>query len=163
MYASILDVSWTLVFQILNFLILLFFISKFLFKPVNKMFEKRKNEIEDNIIKTQIEKAAAEDLKKEYEERIILAKKEADDILQRSTKVANDKSEMIIKEAKEKAKNIEQKSLSEIETQKQNALNEIKSQISTISVLMASKIINKNLNEADQDGLINEFIESLGE
>lgn len=163
MYASILDVSWTLVFQILNFLILLFFISKFLFKPVNEMFEKRKNEIEDNIIKTQREKSAAEDLKKEYEEKILLAKKEADNILQKSTKIANEKSEIIIQEAKEKAKNIEQKSLSEIETQKQNALNEIKSQISTISVLMASKIINKNLNEVDQDGLINEFIESLGE
>jgi F-type H+-transporting ATPase subunit b len=51
----------------------------------------------------------------------------------------------------------------EIEQQKEKAVAAIREQVAQLSVLIASKVIEKELNAADQDKLINEYIQEAGE
>jgi F-type H+-transporting ATPase subunit b len=51
----------------------------------------------------------------------------------------------------------------EIEQQKEKAVAAIREQVASLSVLIASKVIEKELTAADQDALINEYIKEAGE
>ena len=51
----------------------------------------------------------------------------------------------------------------EIEQQKEKAVTAIREQVASLSVLIASKVIEKELNEQDQEKLINEYIQEVGE
>ncbi|MGL5973357.1 MAG: F0F1 ATP synthase subunit B [Oscillospiraceae bacterium] len=163
MNASILDIGWPLLFTILNFLILLFFLNKFLFGPVNDMLDKRKNEIEGNLENAEQEKNAAYDLKSQYTEKIKEARNEAEEVVKTATLLAAGKSDSIIEEAKARAKKIEEKANLEIESQKRKAFDDIKSEISVMAIAMASKVIEKDMTEVDHDKLINQFIDGVGE
>ncbi|MEY8742878.1 F0F1 ATP synthase subunit B, partial [Bacillales bacterium AN1005] len=51
----------------------------------------------------------------------------------------------------------------EIEQQKEKAVAAIREQVSSLSVLIASKVIEKELSEQDQEKLINDYIREVGE
>ena len=51
----------------------------------------------------------------------------------------------------------------EIEQQKEKAVAAIREQVASLSVLIASKVIEKELSAADQDKLINDYIQEAGE
>ena len=72
-----LNILWT----ILNIFILFLFLKKFLFKPVTAMMEKRTATIENSLEKAKQEEVAANKLLKEYEQKIVSAKQEADAII----------------------------------------------------------------------------------
>jgi F-type H+-transporting ATPase subunit b len=51
----------------------------------------------------------------------------------------------------------------ELERERVKAVNELKGQISELTILAASKVVEKDLNEADHKELINKFISEVGE
>ena len=51
----------------------------------------------------------------------------------------------------------------DIEQQKEKAVAAIREQVASLSVMIASKVIEKELSAADQDKLINEYIQEAGE
>lgn len=163
MYASILEISWTLLFTIINLSILLFFMKKLLFKSVNNIFESRRKEIEDNLTNAQKSKDEANSLKQQYEEQIKLARGEAKNIVDTATTVASKKSDEIIEDARNRAKKIEEKSNEDILNQKRMAFDSLKTEISVIAVDIASKVIKKDINTTDHSKLIDDVIDNVGE
>lgn len=163
MYASILEISWTLLFTIINLLILLFFMKKILFKNVNNMFESRRKEIEDNLNNAEKSKSEANSLKQQYEEQIKDARSEAKKIVDDATMVANKKSDNIIEDARSRAKKIEEKANEEILNQKKMAFDSLKGEISVIAVDIASKVIKKDMSSSDHEKLIDGVIDDMGE
>lgn len=76
---------------------------------------------------------------------------------------ANRRSEEILNNAKADAIQIKQKAEADIEREKQSARSEIRSEISDLAVMVASKIVDKEINEQDQRRFIDEFIENVGD
>ena len=66
-YTGLVSFSWNIVFQVVNFLILVALLYKFLFNPVQKMLEKRKNTIAADLNNAAEKSAQAEALKADYE------------------------------------------------------------------------------------------------
>lgn len=84
------------VWQIVNFLILLFILNKLLYKPMLQMLDDRKKSIEDAINSAETAKAEAEALRKEYETRLAEAKKEAQDIIAKATKLGEEMKKKLL-------------------------------------------------------------------
>lgn len=154
---------WTLIFTWVNLLIIFLLMKKFLFKPVRNIIEKREQEINTSIDDANRLKADAEKMKEEYEKNIENAKDEAESIVKTATRNASLREEEILKEAHEKASEILKRADKQIEDNKKNALLEIKNEISGMATSIASKIIEKDINEEDHVKLIDEFINNMGE
>ena len=155
--------KWTLIFTWVNLLVMFTIVKKLLFKPVNKIMEQRKQEIDGTYSQAQEAKENALAMEKEYTQKIALAKDEAGNILKNATVNAHKREEEIIGEAKARAAAIAQRAQTEIEQEKKKAYEEIKGEIADISVSIAEKIIEREINAKDHEALIAEFIQNVGE
>ena len=147
---------WTTIAQICNLLLQIFLFKKFLFKPIKEVIAKRQAEVDG--VYDEAEKA-----KTSYEQHLLTAKEEADAITTRAMKNAREQSEALISDAKEEAAVIREKAEKDIAQEKKQAANEMKSEISVLAVDLASKVVRKEIDAADHEQLIEQFIEELGD
>ena len=91
------------------------------------------------------------------------AKTKADDMILSAQKTAAQRSEEIISQAQKQAAQIKTKAASDIEMEKKKAINEAKNEISELAMAIAGKVVARELNDADQDGMIDRSIEELGD
>ena len=76
---------------------------------------------------------------------------------------ARAQSEALISSAQAEAAAMKQKAEADIELERRKAVNEMKGEISDLAVSIASKVVSKELNAADHERLIEQFIEELGD
>ena len=72
---------WTMIFEVVNLLIVMLILKKFLFKPVNAVLEQRQAEIGGMYQKAEDAQKEAQALKQAYDERMSGARKEADELI----------------------------------------------------------------------------------
>lgn len=162
-YTGLVSFSWNFFFQIANFLILVLLLSKFLFKPVNKMLEKRKNTIANDLESAANKNAEAEQLRADYEAKIKNIKIEADEILKDARAKADAKAKDIVQDARDKSDEILDKAQAEIERQRRNAYNDLKDEVAAMAIMAAEKIIDEKMDDELNEKLVVKFIEEAGD
>ncbi|MBQ7541470.1 MAG: F0F1 ATP synthase subunit B [Clostridia bacterium] len=146
---------------IVNLLILFLLIKKFLFKPVQRILDARKAEVDKVYADAADAQEAADRDKALYAEKLENAEAEADALLKNAAKKAEQNSDVVLAEATEKASAMLKKAEAEIAQERKKAVNEIKNEISDISVSIAGKVIEREINADDHKTLIDGFIEEL--
>ena len=134
---------WT----VLIFLILVFLLAKFAWKPILNMVEERTKNIEDALNSAENAKKEMAGLKAENEQIMKEARAERDKIVRE----AREMKDKIIEESKETAKAEADKILAQarklIDDEKRAAMNELKDQVAELSVAIAEKILTKELSD----------------
>lgn len=162
-FKPLIDVSYELLFQVINTFLVFVLLKKLLFKPVLAVIEAREKDIQNNLAQGEKAKSEGISLKKEYEEKIESAKAEGQEIVKNATVRAEQKSEEIISQAKNEAQSLKEKASKDVEQERQKVMNEIKNDISNIALLAASKVIEKDIDKSKHEELINNFIKEVGE
>lgn len=152
----------TIIFTLINALIIFLIFKFFLFKPVGKVLDKRKEMAAAAIKDAEEAKAKAEAAEKEYNDRLANAKEQAAEIVKQATARAQKREEEIINEANQKAADIRAKAEENIERDKQRALNEVKDQISELVVMAAGKVVEKEISASDNEEIISKFLSEVG-
>lgn len=152
---------WHIVATIANLLILVLILKKLLFKPVQKILEERKGQVDDIYRNAKEANAQAESDKKLYNEKLAGAKEEAESIVKAATQRADRLGDEIIADANRKAADTMKKAEAEIEQEKKKAMNDLKNEISDISVQIAESVVGREISEDDHRELIDSFIEKL--
>jgi len=138
-------VFWTT----LAFLLLLFVLSKYAWRPILNAVKERELNIE--VALQQAEKARAEmaKLTSDNEKLLAAAKEERVQILKEAKLI----SEKIVEEAREKAKGEANKYLTEakaeINTSKMAAITEVKNQVGLLAIELTEKILKRELAGKD--------------
>lgn len=150
------------VFQTIAFLLLMFLLTKFAWKPVLAAIKERENSIDDALNKAELAKQEMARLTSQNEELMKQARAERDEIL-KEAKILKDS---IVNEAKasaqtEGAKLIE-KARIEIENQKKAALAELKGQVSALSLDIAERVLRSQLDDkAKQQDLVASLLKDV--
>ena len=156
-------IPWTFIAQILNLLIQVFLIKRFLFKPINEMLEKRRELADKEIREAREAKEEADSLKVRYEEGLAGARNEAAQIVQSAQKEAQLRADETVRKAQEQAVGIRKKAEADIAQEKKKAIKEMKDEIGELAMDIAGKVVEKEINEEDHKKLIEEFIRNVGE
>ena len=163
LYQSLVTVNpVTLIAQICNLFIQLFLAKKFFLDKVKAILDQRREAADKEITDAQAARAEAEAIKKTYEQNMREARAKADDLLLNAQRTANSRSEEIIGQAQQAAAQIKQKAAADIEMEKKKALNDAKNEISGLALAIAGKVVARELNSADQEQMIDRFIDELG-
>ena len=164
LYQSLVSVNpITLIAQICNLFIQLFVFKKFFWNKILVVIDARREAADKEIVDAENAKAEAMVIKQTYEENMLQARAQADQILQNAQKSAVARSEEIIGQAQQQAAQIKAKASADIEQEKKKALNDAKDEISVIALAIAGKVVGRELNADDQSKLVDSFIEELGE
>lgn len=142
----------------LTFIILLFLLAKFAWKPILNAVNDREVTIIDALNQAKLAKQEMAQLKEDNERILREARAERDGIL----KEAREMKDKIVNEAKDRAKVEGEKMIAaarqSIQSEKNAAMAEIKSQIGTLSVNIAENILREKLNN---DGAQNALVENI--
>lgn len=155
--------DWTLVAQVISFMLLVYILRRFAWNPLMNMMDERRNFIESNIAQAEKERQQAEQIKREYQEEMRKARHEAQEVIAKATKLSEERSAELMVEAHNEAEKIRKAALADIERERDLAIAQVKAQVADLSVSVAEKIIGKNLNVKDQEQLIEQFIQEVGE
>lgn len=154
---------YQLLFQLINVFILCLILSRVLYKPVLNFLNKRGERIKNEIELAAAKMEEADKLKLEYEMKLKNTEKEKTEILEEALKLAKISKQDIIAEAKEEAEAIRQRAMLDIQREEERAKDEIRKQIIEVSTLIASKLIEKTIDDETQNKIIDEAISGLEE
>ena len=155
--------GWTFLAQICNLMIQLVIFKKFLLKPIKQVIADRKAKADSEIADAQKLRTEAETMKAEYEQNLQNARTEANQIVAAAQKTATARSEEIVGEARAQAAALKQKAEADIAQERKKAVNEVKDEIGGMAMEIASKVVEREIREADHKDLIDEFIKNVGE
>ena len=146
-----------------NIFILFLAGSYLMFNPVRNFLNKRKEGIADDIEKAKTDMQDAQAMKAEYEQNLQNARTEANQIVAAAQKTATARSEELLGEARAQAAALKQKAEADIAQERKKAVNEVKDEIGGMAMEIASKVVEREIREADHKDLIDEFIKNVGE
>ena len=155
--------GWTFLAQICNLMIQLVIFKKLLLNPVKKVIVERKAKADSQIADAQKLRTEAEAMKAEYEQNLQNARNEANQIVASAQKTAAARSEELLGEARAQAAALKQKAEADIAQERKKAVNEVKDEIGGMAMEIASKVVEREIKEADHKDLIDEFIKNVGE
>lgn len=152
----------TIFWMVIIFGIVLFILKKFAWKPILNALKDREESIANALSMAEEAKKEVEGLKAGNEKIIAEARQEKIVILNEAKAL----KEKIIYEANEKANLEMQKSIEQarqqIQAEKLAAISEIKKQVAELSVMIAEKLIKKELeNKGQQEKMVKGLIDEI--
>jgi F-type H+-transporting ATPase subunit b len=152
----------TIFWMLIIFGITLFILRKFAWKPILNALKEREESITNALNSAEEAKQQVASLKADNEKIILEAKQEKNIIL----KEAREMKDKIVAEAREKAVAEGAKSIElakqQIQAEKDAAISDLKKQVAELSVLIAEKVIRKELtNKAEQEKMVNGLVDDI--
>ena len=149
---------WTLV----AFVVLLVLLTKFAFKPIAQALDRRGETIKKSIEDAEKQRAEAKKLMEDYQKQVADARNEAGKIMEEARQLGERVRKEVVEKANSEASAVAQRAQEEIQRQKEKGIQEMKDTVAALSVQIASKVIEKEVNEATHRQLVENLIKDLG-
>ena len=155
------DLNMTLIAQVLNFFILLFILKKFAYKPLLDLMEARRQRVVSDLENAEKNRVASEELKAEYEKQLAEVKHEAQVIMDKANKLANETREEIIAQARAEQERLIEAARDQIAREQQKAMMELRNEVASLSMLVATQIVGKSIDEQKDKQIIADVLSKL--
>lgn len=148
--------------QTITFLIVLFLLSKFAWKPIMGALREREASIENALSAAEKAKLEIQGLKAENEKLLAEARLERDKILKEASEAGNNIVESAKQKANDEGARIIAGAREAIENEKRAAITEMKNMAATLSLEIAERILRKELSDPTaQQALAQEYIKEV--
>jgi F-type H+-transporting ATPase subunit b len=152
-------IIWTLI----SFFLLLVLLAKLAYPQILKGLKKREETIQQQLEEARKTKQEATSLLDDYKRQLSEARAEAQKIMNEGKELGENMRKEIVQKAQQESNQIVKRAQEEIELQKQKAILEIQEKIADLSIMAASKVINKSLNTEDHRRLVEEYVSKVGD
>ncbi len=147
--------------EVVSFGVLVFLLYKFAFPGILAVLEEREKKIKDNLDRAERHRSEAERTLKEYEAKLSAASKEAENILV----VAKERAQRLMEENEQRltaeAERIKGDATREIDQERRRAIQDIRTQTTDLALMVAEKVVQRSLNDADHRRLADEALDAL--
>jgi F-type H+-transporting ATPase subunit b len=147
-----------LAFQIVNFLILLFLLNRFLFKPVLRRIDERNAQLSQGLEDAAAAARDRELARAEREAALAEARKESEALVARAAKTAEATSAEILATARTSAEQLTERAREEIAAEKERALAEIRGEVADLALDAAGKLVGSEMDSPTQRRLVEQFL-----
>ncbi|MDQ3880150.1 MAG: F0F1 ATP synthase subunit B [Chloroflexota bacterium] len=153
-------VDWfKLAAQVLNFLLLLYLLNRFVYKPMLlPLLEERRKRIEQGLQDAEQAKRDRELARAEREAALDQARTEAQAMIARATKIAEDSRAETVAQARAEAERVTQRARDEIEAEKERAVAEIRAEVADLAILAAGRLLREEIDGQRQRRLVEDFL-----
>lgn len=145
----------------ITFLIALAILTKACWKPLLAAVREREDRIADNINSAKAAKEEAETMLKQYQEQMASAKQEVRDLIDEGRVSAEKLKKEILEKAKEEADAAKERAGKEINLARDQALDQIRTEAVDLSITVASRILERSLEDADHRKLAQDILEEV--
>jgi len=150
-----------MIWTIVCFLITLFVLKRFAFGPVQQMIDQRRERIRQSLEEADHAREEARTLLEEHRKLIAGARSDADQILGEARRIAEANERRMREELEEDRQRRLEETRKQIEAETRRALEQIRLEVVDLSLLAATKVTRKSLDDADHKRLIEEAVGEL--
>ena len=152
-----------MIVMLVFFLLLLVLLRKFAWGPLMGIMEEREKYVANEIEVAEKNRKEAEEASAEANKQLNQTREEAQKMIEEARATAVEQEKNIIDVARQEAARLKDAAQADIENEKEKAIQALQDKVASLSVLIASKVIEKEISAQDQEELINEFIKEVGE
>ncbi|GEO66018.1 F0F1 ATP synthase subunit B [Levilactobacillus spicheri] len=149
-------------FYIVCFILLMWLIKIFAWKPITKMMSDRADKISNDIDSAEKSRTDAAALVAKRQSALNASHAEAAEIVQTAKSNGQEQRDQIMAQAQADVQSLKTSAQKDIDQEREDALSHAKDDVASLSIEIASKIIQRELNADDQKALIDSYIEGLG-
>ncbi|OKL40977.1 F0F1 ATP synthase subunit B [Pontibacter flavimaris] len=148
--------------QLVVFLLVLFLLGKFAWKPIMSALHEREASIENALSAAEKAKLEMQALKADNEKLLAEARMERDKILNEATEAANNIVETSKQKANEEGARMIAQAREAIENEKRAAITEVKNMAASLSLEIAEQILRRELSDKTaQQALAQDYIREV--
>ncbi|MBV5121863.1 F0F1 ATP synthase subunit B [Bacillus halotolerans] len=152
-----------ILFQLLAMLILLALLKKYALGPLLNIMKQREDHIAGEITSAEEKNEEAQQLIDEQRAMLKEARQESQTLIENAKKLGENQKEEIIQAARAESERLKEAARTEIVKEKEQAVSALREQVASLSVMIASKVIEKELDEQAQEKLIQDYLKEVGE
>lgn len=154
------DIS--LLFTIVNLLVLYLLMRKFLFGPIMRVMDKRQAIIEEGLGNARKSQKEAEELKEKYDENLRQVHVECEALLDQAKLRAQKESDLVLENAQREVQQLQDKAREDLKREKDQTMRELQTQVAQLALAAAMKVSgDKNSQEQDLE-LYDQFLKKAG-
>jgi F-type H+-transporting ATPase subunit b len=150
--------QYTIIVQIVNFIILLFVLKKVLYEPLLEASQKREETIRSKLDEADSVNAEALTFKEKYEKKLSTSKQEANALLAQAAAEGERIKSELIQEGRSEARHIHARAMEELERERENAYAALKKEVANLSADIASRILKESFDPASHAKFTAEFL-----
>lgn len=146
-----------------NLIILYLLMRKFLFGPVTHMIERRQKEIEHNIASAEGQKAQAEALLEEYNQKLEAAGQDAEALIASAKAKADSSYAKTMALARQEAQHLAAETREQLEVERREMLTGVRREVASLALLAAARVSGRGFAAEDDAALLDEFLDEAGD
>jgi F-type H+-transporting ATPase subunit b len=146
----------------LAFLIVFALLVKFAFPALKKGVKAREEKIRSDLEGAERARQEAEEERARYQAQLADARGEASRIVEEARAAAEQVRTDVTGRAEQEAADIRARAADDIRSARERALSDLRAQVADISIELAEKIVERNLDRSTQEQLIESYISSVG-
>jgi F-type H+-transporting ATPase subunit b len=147
--------------QILNFLILLFILAKFAYKPLMKVLDERRARVANDLETAEKTRVEAEALKEQYSKQLAEARTEATAIIDKANKAGQKVHDDYVAQAQAEKDQMMAAAKQNIANEKDQAMTDVRAQVIALATEIAGKVVDQKLNSAADQELVAKTADSV--
>jgi len=147
--------------NLVNVILLAVILSKLLYNPVRNLLHKRAEKIRGQFEQAANEIAKGNELKREYEQKLLDIRREQDGILENARRIAAETERESLAEAKREAESIKARARAEIEMERERVREDMKAAIIDVSKAIAEMYLKREIDKDDHDRFFTEAMSEL--
>ncbi len=148
---------------LINFLILVGVLGKFLYKPILNMLDQRRETIRASMEQAEKTQQQVSEVHESLKKEIAEARSQSAAIVAEATRAGETAKEQIVAEAREQAKVILDNAKKEIAEEQEKALVELKREVAVMAAMCAAKMLSGEIDEQKQQELVGKYVGEVGQ
>ena len=152
---------WSIVFQIINFLVLFAVLALFMAKPLQRIMKRRTSEAMSLLDDAAQDKEGANLLRREAEERLKRLRVEAEEIRAKAREQTDTEREVILRQAQEETRRLREAARRDNQQEREEALERFRGDIVDVIVGVTSQVLTEIVPPEAHDRLISEISERI--
>jgi F-type H+-transporting ATPase subunit b len=146
----------------LAFIVLLGLMWKFGLPPMRKMLKDREDRIRGDLERAEQAKVESETVLEDYRRQLAEARTEASGIIEQAREQAEEVRRELIAKAESDAAEVRQRASEDARLASDRAMSELRSSVTQLSIELAEKVVEHNLDHDTQIQLIESYINQVG-
>ncbi len=160
---GIINLNATLLIQVVNFVILIWLLTKFLFKPLTRFLADRTDGIQKALNEAKVAREAAARAQEEYRLQLLATQREAAALREQAQREVEAERQRLLKESREEAQRLVADAKAQIEAETRRARSALREEAVSLSLAVTERLLQRSVTPDDQQRLAERYLRELGE
>lgn len=158
------NINWsTLLFQIVNFVVMVFVLTRFFFKPVVRALDERSKRVTEALDEAERREREAAEMQTEYEKTLARAQEQVVTMQQQAQEDLQESRQRVLQEVREEIRGMREKTERELEDARQQAITQHRQELGHLATTLSGRLMHQAGGVEFQKASVDAFLERLSQ